>query len=145
MRKITSDVIYQQLSYLVAICWLSAVLRIARSKRSWCLSVFNISFFSCYFLIFTHRHSTQLELHPHFILGSESLWHLLHPGCTRALLHRRVHSVLHHHQTFPVLPHPGQHPGLPAESTSPHLVPNVLLLWVQCQRTCPQWIWLALL
>lgn len=93
---------------------------------------------------FTNRHSTKLELHSHLVLGPEPLWHFLHPGCTRALLHWRFHSVLHHYQTFPVLPHSGQHPGLPAESTSAHLVPHVLFLWVQCQRTRPQRVLLAL-
>lgn len=93
---------------------------------------------------FTNRHSTKLELHSHLVLGPESLWNFLHLGRTWALLHWRFHSVLHHHQTLPVLPHSGQHPGLPAESTSTHLVPHVLLLWVQRQRTCAQWVLLAL-
>ena len=110
---------------------------------SWCIKNPNHKF-NC-FLSLWYRHPTELELHSHVVLGPQSFRHLLHPGRTWTLLHRCVHCLLHHYQALPVLPHSSQHPGLPAEPTGSHLVPHVLLLRVQCQRTRPQRVLLALL
>ena len=90
------------------------------------------------------RHPKELEPDPHHLMGAEPLWHLLHPGRARALLHRCLHRLLHHHAPLPVLPHAGQHARLPAEPPRPHLVPHVLLLWVQRQRPRAQRVLLAL-
>ena len=93
---------------------------------------------------FCDRHPQDVELHPHPVVGPQPVWHLLHPGRPRTLLHRRLHRLLHHQQTLPVLPHAGQHARLPAEPPRPHLVPHVLLLRVQRQRPRAQRVLLAL-
>ncbi|XP_028331703.1 sphingomyelin synthase-related protein 1-like isoform X2 [Gouania willdenowi] len=86
-----------------------------------------LNFFVTEFCLLSYRHSTELELYSHPVLGPEPFRHFFHPCSTRTLFHRRVHSLLHHYQTLFVLPHPGKHPSLPTESPGTHLVPHVLL------------------
>ena len=93
---------------------------------------------------FPCRHSTILESYPHHLLGVKPVWDFLHPGGSRALLHRRVYRLLHHHPPLPLLPYLSKHPRLPAQPESAHMVPHVLLLRVQCERTCAQPVPLAL-
>lgn len=119
----------------VPILCILVVQRLKKQKKS-------SSFFLFFFF---YRHSSELELYSHAVLGPQSLWHFLHPGCTRALLHWRFHCVLHHHETLPVLPHAGQHSRLPAESPSAYLVSNVLFFRVQRQWTSTQRVLLAFL
>ncbi|XP_075466448.1 sphingomyelin synthase-related protein 1 isoform X4 [Ascaphus truei] len=94
--------------------------------------------------IFLDRHPSKLELPAYPVLGPQPVWHLLHPGRPRTLLHRRLHRLLHHHPALPVLPHLGQHPRLPAEPPSPYLVPHVLFLRVQREGSRSQRVLLAL-
>lgn len=95
-------------------------------------------------LSFNFRHSTNLESDSHHLLGFKLVWYFLHSGVPRALLHRRVHRLLHHHPPLPLLPHLSQHACLPTEPEGTHLVPHVLLFWVQCKRACSQPVSLAL-
>lgn len=96
-----------------------------------------ISYFNC-------RHSAIVESGSHHLLGFKFVWHLLHPGSSWALLHRRVHRLLHHHPPLPLLPHLSQHARIPTEPEGADLVPHVLLLWVQCERARSQSVSLAL-
>lgn len=104
----------------------------------------NSTIFILIMIAFNCRHTTNVESDSHHLLGVKPVWHFLYPGGSRALLHRRVHRLLHHHSPLPLLPHVSQHPCLPAEPQGAHLVPHVLLLWVQRERTCPQPVPLAL-
>lgn len=90
------------------------------------------------------RYAAILESDSHHFLGFEPIWNLLHSGGSRALLHRRLHRLLHHHSPLPLLSHFSQHARLPTEPEGTHLVPNVLLLWVQCERARSQPVSLAL-
>lgn len=78
------------------------------------------------------RYTKKLEFLAHLVLGSQSLWDLLHPGCPWALLHRCVHCLLYHNEALSVLPHSGQHQGLSPEQESENLVSHVFFLWMQC-------------
>lgn len=59
-----------------------------------------------YFLL-SPRYAKELELLAYFILGPESLWNLLHFGCTWTLFYRCLHCLLHHYKTLSVLPYVG--------------------------------------
>lgn len=93
---------------------------------------------------FIRRHTTKLEPDSYHLLGVKPVWDFLHPGSSRTLLHRCFHCFLHHNPSFPVLPHLSQHPCISAQPQSTHLVPHVLLLWMQCEWTRPQPVSLAL-
>lgn len=84
-----------------------------------------------------------MESGSHHLLGFKFVWHLLHPGSSWALLHRRLHRLLHHHPPLPLLPHLSQHARIPTEPEGADLVPHVLLLWVQCERARSQSVSLA--
>lgn len=81
-------------------------------KNLWCLGLdfvmtqifetFKVSHF-----LFSLRYTKELELLAHLVLGPESLWNLLHFGCTWTLFYRCLHCLLHHYKTLFVLPYVG--------------------------------------
>lgn len=84
------------------------------------------------------RYSAVSVLHPHSVLGPESVRDLLHPGRTRALLNRRFYRLLHFDSTLSLLPHTGQHAGfVPTGQTEDKgLVPLILVLRVGSEGHC---------
>ena len=112
---------------------------------------FNVSWSQCgltlcmHFGLFCRHASTGLVLSPLGILGTQHLWHFLHPCCSRALFHRRFHCLLHHFSSLHVLPHAGQQPVFNATRCPAHscLVSLVFLLWVTLWWDGSKWVRVA--